>query len=174
MGNLIPGGALARGGKRDDRPPPVFRAEPAVTDDRLIAYALAADPVFTGMRALIGQVSGMLILAQARRHRDIAAMPDVAIARDRLAEIVEHLLAVKAPAERSRDVEHLRQATAQVGAAIAIVAEMRPTKTDESVAAATAHLKTAYRLMQSACDHRLGLVMVDASGACCSCGERIA
>jgi hypothetical protein len=167
---------------RDDRRPasdePHFRAEPAIStgveDDRLIAYALAADPVFTGMRALIGQVSGLLILAQARRHRDVAATPDIAIARDRLCEIVDCLARVAAPEERRGDVARLREATSHVADAIALVAEMRPKQTDESVAAASTHLKAAYRLMQAACDHRLGLTMVDASGACCSCGGRLA
>ncbi len=172
------GNRAMRSGRGAANAPPVFRAEPVppagVEDDRLIAYALAADPVFAGMRALIGQVSGLLILAQARRHRDVAAAPELAIARERLSETVEHLARVAAPEARREDVIRLRQATAHVGDAIGIVAEMRPSRIDECVDLASAHLKSAYRLMQAACDHRLGLTMVDASGACCSCGGRLA
>jgi hypothetical protein len=144
-----------------------------VDGDRLIAYALAADPVFTGMRALIGQLSGILILAQARRRRDIADLPELAGARQRWAEVAERLSRVRAPEGREADLRRLEEAIARVGEAISIMAEMRPKQTDESVASAATRLKAAYRLMQGACDHRLGLTMVDASGACCSCGSKL-
>jgi hypothetical protein len=146
----------------------------AVGDDRLVAYALAADPVFNGMRALIGQLSGILILAQARRCRDVGDLPDIAVARERWNEVVHRLAQVKAPEARLADLGRLKQAVAQVNAAIAIMAEMRPATTDESVAGASARLKVAYQLMQGACDHRLGLSMVDVGGACCSCGSKLA
>ncbi len=146
----------------------------AVDDDRLIAYALAADPVFSGMRALIGQLSGMLILAQTRRWLEIPDRPDVAVVRGRRNEVAECLSVVKAPPEKERDFAQLVQALARVDEAIALVAELRLKNLDESIDGATAHLKAAYRLMQGACDHRLGLAMVDASGACCSCGVKLA
>jgi hypothetical protein len=142
-------------------------------DDRLIAYALAADPVFTGMRALIGQLSGILILAQARCRRDVAELPELAAARERWREVVDHLSRVDAPEGRQLDLRRLQEASAHVGEAIGVIAEMRQEQTDEGVARASAHLKAAYRLAQSACDHRLGLAMVDTSGACCSCGAKL-
>lgn len=145
-----------------------------VDDERLVAYALAADPVFTGMRALIGQLSGILILAQARRCRDVGDLPDIAVARERWSEVASRLAQVKAPEARLADLGRLQEAVAHVNEAIAIMAEMRPRQTDESVAGASTHLKAAYRLMQGACDHRLGLSMVDAGGACCSCGSKLA
>jgi hypothetical protein len=145
-----------------------------VENDRLIAYALAADPVFTGMRALIGQLAGILILAQARRCRGVGDLPDVAIARERWSEIADHLAGIAAPEGRLADVRLLGEAAAQVEEAIAIVEEMRPVGMDESVVKATTHLKAAYRLMQVACDHRLGLTMIDTSAACCSCGSKLA
>ena len=155
-----------------------WRAAPGLSagleDDRLVAYALAADPVFAGMRALIGQLSGILILAQARLRRDVADLPDTTIARERWAEVVEHLARVEAPEARLADLRRLQAAITHVGEAIAVVAQMRPKQTDESVDSATAHLKAAYRLMQNACDHRLGLTLVDTSAACCSCGSRLA
>jgi hypothetical protein len=163
----------------DGETPPVFRAEPAiaadVNDDRLIAYALAADPVFTAMRSLIGQLSGILLLAQARLWREVADLPDMRIARERWRETVDQLGGIAAPEGRKADLRRLREATAHVEKAIAIIGEMSERKTNEGVAGASAHLKAAYRLMQEACDHRLGLSIVDASAACCSsCGSKLA
>jgi hypothetical protein len=147
---------------------------PLTGDDRLIAYALAADPVFIGMRALIGQLSGILILAQARRRRDVPDLPELAAARERLSEVGDRLSRVEAPEGRQADVRRLQEGLAHVGEAIAVIAEMRRKQTNESVASAAAHLKAAYRLVQGACDHRLGLTMVDTSGACGSCGTKLA
>lgn len=149
-------------------------AATSIDDDRLVAYALTAEPVFAGMRALIGQLSGILILAQARRWRDIADLPDLAVISERCNEVADYLSLIEAPEARQADLQRLRDAMAQVDEAVAIVAEMRPQQTDEGVAGATARLKAAYRLMQSACDHRLGLAMVDPRDACCSCGSKLA
>jgi hypothetical protein len=166
---------LGRGALSDQFP--TWRAEPAlaaeIDDDRLVAYALAADPVFTGMRALIGQLSGILILAQSRRCRDVGDLPDIAVARQRWSEVADRLAQVEAPEARRADLARLHEAVAHADEAIAVMAEMRPQSTDESVASASAHLKVAYRLMQQACDHRLGLSMIDASGACSCCGASL-
>ncbi|MCB1488364.1 MAG: hypothetical protein KDJ88_13025 [Bauldia sp.] len=171
--------------RRQNRPDRLFPPETAsaltagpvihasVEDESLIAYAMAADPVFTNMRALIGQLSGILILAQTRRCRDVGDLPDIAVARERWGEVVEHLGKVTAPQGKEADLGRLREAVAQVERAISVMTEMRPRDTDESVARASSHLKRAYRLMQQACDHRLGLAMVDQSGACCSCGASL-
>lgn len=145
-----------------------------VNDDELVAYGLVAEPVFTGMRALIGQLAGILLLAQGRRWRDVPDQPDLAAARERRKEVADHLLAIAAPEERQADLRSLHEAMACVDKAIAAIDEMRPSQIDEVVAAASTHLKAAYRLMQSACDHRIGLAMVDTSGSCCSCGVKLA
>jgi len=146
----------------------------SIDDDRLVAYALTAEPVFAGMRALIGQLSGILILAQARRWRDIADLPDLAVISERCNEVADYLSLIEAPEARQADLQRLRDAMAHVDEAVVIVAEMHPRQTDEGVARAAARLKAAYRLMQSACDHRLGLAMVDPRDACCSCGSKLA
>ncbi len=145
-----------------------------VDDDRLIAYALTAEPVFAGMRALIGQLSGILILAQARRWREVPDLPDLAVLRERRDEVADYLGLIEAPDARRADLQKLNDAMGHVDKAIAVVAEMRPAQTDEGVAKASTYLKAAYRLMQSACDHRLGLAMIDPSAACCSCGATLA
>jgi hypothetical protein len=54
--------------------------------EQLIAYSLSVEAVFGNLRALLGQISGLLILIQSRLQRDAADLPDVAIARERWAE----------------------------------------------------------------------------------------
>ena len=162
-------------GSATDRVRAMPPSRPAVDDDRLIAYALAAEPVFAGMRALIGQLSGILILAQARRWREIPDLPDLAVVRERRDEVADYLGAASRRRRRGRRIcssskKRWRMSTRRSPSS----RRCAPRKTDEGVARASTHLKAAYRLMQSACDHRLGLAMVDPARACCSCGAKLA
>jgi hypothetical protein len=144
----------------------------ALNDDRLIGYALAVQPAFADLRALLGQLSGMLILLQARRGRELSDLPDLAGARERWREVIDRLARLDPPRARAADRRRLQDAAAHVEAALDVLAQMRRARAAEGVAETARHLKTAYRLMQSACDHRLGLGMVDLNEACCRCGHK--
>jgi hypothetical protein len=143
-----------------------------VEDDRLIGYALAVQPAFADLRALLGQLSGMLILLQARRRRELSDLPDLAAARERWRTLVDRLARLDPPPARAADRQRLQEAAAHVEAALEVLVQMRRTRTEEGIADTARRLKTAYRLMQSACDHRLGLGMVDLNEACCCCGHK--
>ena len=139
--------------------------------EQLIAYSLSVDAVFGNLRALLGQISGLLILIQSRLQRDAADLPDLAIARERWAETTEQLAHLNVPESRAADRPRLKEAAAHIDDALHAIAEMRRAHTDDGVSEASRHLHAAYRLMQRVCDHRIGLTMIDTSASCCSCGK---
>jgi hypothetical protein len=141
--------------------------------EQLIAYSLSVEAVFGNLRALLGQISGLLILIQSRLQRDVADLPDLAIARERWAETIEQLADLNVPDSRAEDRPRLKAAAAHIDAALRAIAEMRRTRADDNVSEAARHLNNAYRLMQRVCDHRIGLTMIDTSVSCCSCGKTL-
>lgn len=140
-------------------------------NEQLIVYSLSVEAVFGNLRALLGQISGLLILIQSRLQRDAADLPDLAIARERWAETIEQLAHLNVPESRAEDRPHLKAAGAHIDDALNAIAEMRRARTDDGVSEASRHLHAAYRLMQRVCDHRIGLTMIDTSASCCSCGK---
>ena len=141
-------------------------------DGRLMAYALAVEAIFGELRAIIGQLSGTLILLQARRAGDLTDLP--AIARERRDSAVERIAHLNPPGSRLADRDKLHQAVAHIDAAIVEMRRMTRERSAEQIASASARLAAAYRLMQDICDHRIGLTMVDTSNACCTCGKKLA
>ena len=141
-------------------------------DGRLVAYALAVEAIFGELRAIIGQLSGTLILLQARRAGDLTDLP--AIARERRDSAVERIAHLNPPGSRLADQDKLHQAVAHIDAAIVEMRRMTRERSAEQIASASARLAAAYRLMQDICDHRIGLTMVDTSNACCTCGKKLA
>ena len=142
-----------------------------IADRRAIAYTLGAEDVFASLRALIGQVSGMLILAQARLYPEMSDRPELAAAGERLQEAVARLAGLDPPAGQAAGRRRLEQAARHIDGALTGILHVRSARTDDCVGAAAAELQAAYRLMQSVCDHRTGLTMVDMGGACCNCGQ---
>ncbi len=143
-------------------------------DETLIGYSLALEHVFGNMRALLGQIAGLLILVQSRLQRDAPDLPDLAVARERCAETLQHLHTLKIPEARAVDGPRLKEAFGLILSSLSIISEIRKPRIDEGVIEASRRLREAYTLMQSICDHRIGLTMVDTTDACCSCGKTIA
>jgi hypothetical protein len=143
-------------------------------DETLIGYSLALEHVFGNMRALLGQIAGLLILVQSRLQRDAPDLPDLAIARERCAETTQYLRTLKIPEARAANGPKLKEAFGLIQSSLSIISEMRKPRIDEGVTEASRRLREAYALMQSICDHRIGLTMVDTTDACCSCGKAIA
>ena len=140
-------------------------------DERLVAYAFAVEAIFAELRAIIGQLSGTLILLQDAMH---LGSRRIAGTRSRPARpAVERIDRLNSPEGRLADRGKLAQAVDHIDAAIVAMRACATTvpRTDrERVGAAAA----AYRLMQDVCDHRIGLTMVDIGNACCACGKKLA
>lgn len=140
-------------------------------DERLVAYALAVEAIFADLRAIIGQLSGTFILLQARRTHDLGELP--ALVRDRRDRAVERISRLNSPDDRLADRSKLTQAVDHIDAAMVALRSMRDDRSHEQIASASARLRSAYRLMQDVCDHRIGLTMVDTGNACCACGKTL-
>jgi hypothetical protein len=140
-------------------------------DERLVAYALAIETIFAELRAIIGQLSGTLILLQTRRAHDLGDLPE--LVRDRRDRAVECIDRLNSPGSRLADRGRLNQAVAHIDAAMVALRQMRRDCTHEQIVSASTRLTAAYRLMQDICDHRIGLTMVDIGNACCTCGKNI-
>jgi hypothetical protein len=141
-------------------------------DERLVAYALAVEAIFGELRAIIGQLSGTFILLQTRRVQDLGELP--ALIRDRRDRAVERIGRLNSPDGRLADRSKLTQAVDHIDAAMVALRSMRHDGSHEQIASASARLRSAYRLMQDVCDHRIGLTMVDTRNACCACGKNLA
>jgi hypothetical protein len=144
-----------------------------VTDERLVAHALAVASIFGTLRAIVGQLSGMLILLQARLARDPGDLPDIRMLRERRDEAVERIAHLNPPLGRTADRSRLQEVVVHLDAAISTIEQIRRACSNEHIDGASARLIFAYRLMQSICDHRIGLTMVDTSHACCTCGKKL-
>jgi hypothetical protein len=145
----------------------------AAGDERIIAYSLSVEGVFGNLRALLGQISGLLILIQSKLQRDAADLPDLVVARERWTETADQLARLNIPEARAGDGPKLKEAAQHINDALMVIAEMRKSRTEGGVDQASKHLRAAYQLMQSICDHRIGLTMIDTSDSCCSCGKKL-
>src|SRR5260370_16838975 len=74
-----------------------MRPSLGATDERMVAHALAVASIFGKLRAIVGQLSGMLILLQARLARYPDDLPDIGIIRERRDEAVEHIAHLNPP-----------------------------------------------------------------------------
>jgi len=132
------------------------------------SYAVAARGVYDALRRQIGQASGLLILAVASGQRQVADLPEIGVVRERWRETADAAASLEAPPGLARHLDRLRRATAETGAGLADLAAIGAAGA-AAAAAASAHLKTAYGLLQGASDIRYGLTMVDFRQACCTC-----
>lgn len=149
----------------DDRRERILAA--GAGDDRAIAYTLEAEQVYNGLRRLLGQLSGLLILAETRALRDARDLSDLAAARLRWAETSDNASRLAGPGGLADHCQRLQRAAAHLGSALEAM-EGAGLRAEGGGSLATRHLKLSYRLLQSASDSRVGLVMVDMSDACCN------
>ena len=133
--------------------------------DAAVAYVIEAERVFNALRRLIGQLSGLLILAETKTLRNAPGLADLAATRSQWAETEEAAARLEGPGKLAGHADRLRHAALHVGQAL----EAMSGGGLEAGAAdlAARHLKHGYRLLQSAADPRAGLAMIDMSEACC-------
>lgn len=133
--------------------------------DAAVAYVIEAETVFNALRRLIGQLSGLLILAETKTLRNAPGLAGLAAARSQWAETEEAAARLQGPGNLAGHADRLRHAARHVGQALVAMSVGGLDSGATDVAAR--HLKHGYRLLQSAADPRAGLVMIDMSEACC-------
>ena len=137
--------------------------------DAAVAYVIEAETVFNALRRLIGQLSGLLILAETKTLRNAPGLADLAAARSQWAETEETAARLEGPGNLAGHADRLRHAARHVGQALEAMSG-RGLDAGEAGDVAARHLRHGYRLLQSAADPRAGLVMIDMSEACCRGG----
>lgn len=145
----------------------------SVPDEAIIRYTVAARPLYDGMRRLIGQVAGLLVLVQAGGRRDVLDLPDLVIARERWRELRETLRDLGMPRGVERHFGYLERAHAAIGEVLdGFDAARRERDWQRRLDEAAERIKSAHASLQAASEPRAGMTMVDFNHACCSCAQR--
>jgi hypothetical protein len=139
--------------------------------DEVVAYALGARRVYSELRRLVGQIAGLLILAQASGRRDAFDLPTLAAANDLWRSAPEQLEKLRVPRGLDANLYHLRSAHKLLGGCLDALSAPRLSDNRPDLTAALADLAGAYSQLQSASEPRVGMTMVDFSHACCNCGR---
>jgi hypothetical protein len=153
-----------------DEPP---RAE-CMSDEQVAAYRAGAAQVFDAGRRLVGQLAGLLILVRLSRSREVLDLPDLPLARERLAAAKEALGGLAAPAGLGRHRNALAATLDRLDLCLSEFSRFGEAggggaaldRASDAVAA-------AHRALVSASDVDAGLTMVDFRQACCCCAPAI-
>lgn len=145
----------------------------AMPDESIIRYTIAARPLYDGVRRLIGQVAGLLVLVEAGGRRDVLDLPDLVIARERWHELREMLRTLGVPRGFERHFGHIERAHAGIGDVLdGFDAARRERDWQRRFDGAAEAIKSAYSSLQAASEPGAGMTMVDFNHACCSCALR--
>lgn len=145
----------------------------AAADDSIVRYVVATRPVYDGLRRLIGQVAGLLVLAEAGGRRDVLDLPDIPAARERWDEVNERLGALQAPSGLESHLARLVTTHATIGEVLDDFALARLQRDwQQHLDRAGDRIKHAYVWLQAASEPRAGMTPVDFNHACCSCAQR--
>ncbi|WP_421698150.1 hypothetical protein [Ancylobacter sp.] len=145
---------------------------PLLGSDQAARYADACHPVFEDLRRVVGQLAGLMILAQLTDSSEVAGLGELASCRQRFAEAGERIRLLAAPGALEPHREQLVAAHAFSGLALGTFSELRPRGDNEAAFdKISRHVRRAYAHLSAATAEKAGLAMVDLSHACCSCGR---
>jgi hypothetical protein len=142
--------------------------------DDLIGYAQQLRPCYDRLGRIIGQLAGLLILARlgGRFETDWTAVKRVV---DQTRHIEVELHAVRVPAVAARHHAFVARAFETVASVTRDFDAIlhRPPRLQERLDDWTRELKRAGAMLSAAAVERLGLMPIDFSQACCSCGVNV-
>ncbi len=124
---------------------------------------------FDELKRLIGQVAGLLLLAEVSARREIVEAPTLMTAVERLREVSAAIEEVKPKLRNPAAVAAYPGIAEHIGQAINALRSSAETATTFEIGSALTRLKTAYNLLQRMAEPSRGRSMVDFSQACCSC-----
>jgi hypothetical protein len=140
---------------------------PSGLDDRSLAFVLAARPVFDQIRALTGQLAGLLVL-KASGARSAQDHPMFALVLDRHDRMRDGLAALDVPASADHHHRHLRRAAHAVTLAVQEARDSLHRGDEASLDAITAPLRRAQQELHWAAASLPGFAVVDLRQACCA------
>lgn len=140
--------------------------------DAIAKYAGACRPIYEDLRRVIGQVSGLLILAQLTAKRDILDLPELQNCEIRLKQAKDRLSLLSTPRGTLEHRAQLEAALSFCLAAMKTFTDIRGREAlDPAIDLTGKQIERAYVHLQAASSEKAGLAMVDFSQACC-CGHR--
>lgn len=149
--------------------------ELAVTlgSDAVARYAAACRPVYEDLRRIIGQVSGLVILAQLTKQRQVTDLPEYVACETRAVKAGDRLGELKAPTGTEA---HKAQLDAALHFSRLAMGTFSRSRGGEALVVdldrAGLFVKRAYAHLRAASAAKAGLEMVDLSQACCCCGQQ--
>jgi hypothetical protein len=139
--------------------------------DEIAGYVIGARRVYSDLRRLVGQVAGLLILAQASNRKEALDLPILAAAKELWLSVPEQMERLRAPSGLDAHLSHLRSAHRRLGSCFDSLGAFRCKDEKLNLTDALADIASAYSHLQSASEPRVGMTMVDFSQACCHCGQ---
>ena len=139
--------------------------------DEVAGYADDCRPLFEALRRVIGQLSGLLVLAQVADKTGILDFDEYKNARSRCREAYALSERLQAPEGLAPHLEQLRAALSFSNAAVERFDGLRSGSGQPEFDAIGSAIKRAYAHLRAASSERAGLSMVDLTNACCSCGR---
>lgn len=148
-------------------------AEEAALSEAIAGYVVTTRPIYDGLRRLIGQLAGLLVLVHAGGRRDVLDLGDVPAARERWNDLEQRLGAIRPPQRLQSHFRRIEAAHATLGEVLHDfdLARLQP-DWQQQLDRAGESIKGAYILLQAASEPRVGMTPVDFSHACCSCAQR--
>lgn len=145
---------------------------PLLGSDAAARYASACRPVFEDLRRVVGQLAGLMILAQLTESSEVASLAELESCRCRWIEAGERIKVLTAPDALAPHRGQIVAAHSFSGLALGTFSELLPRgDNEEAFDAISRHVRRAYAHLSAATAERAGLAMVDLSHACCSCGR---
>lgn len=140
--------------------------------DAVGRYASQCRPVYEDLRRIIGQISGLLILAQLTKLGEISDLPEYTACKKRLVQAEERFRALSAPSGTQGHKAQIEAALtfsrlAMGTFSVSVKGKEYAAKLDLS----GLQIKRAYAHLSAASTEKAGLEMVDLANACCGCGH---
>ena len=140
------------------------------SDDASLKYALDTKPIYEDLRRVIGQLAGLLILAQLTNRVEMVEFPERNNCEQRWKSAGTRIASLTAPGPLAPHKEQLSAAHSLSGMVLRSLAQLRPgAENNQQFDQMSDQIKRAYRHLASASSEKAGLQMVDFTHACCSC-----
>ncbi len=139
--------------------------------DEIASYVIGARRVYSDLRRLLGQIAGLLILAQASNRKEALDLPMLAAAKELWLSVPERMECLRAPSRLDAHLSHLKSAHRLLGSCFDSLRAFRCKDEKLNLKDALADITRAYAHLQSASEPRVGMTMVDFSQACCHSGQ---
>lgn len=143
-----------------------------VQDDAVIAYLQQVRPVYERLKRVLGQFSGVFILAQTTRRNVERDRPLVTTAREQLEQVADTARRIAPPERAGRHHACLLEVADHLTAVSTALTKQFDLIVPDSneMRAAMRRLYAAHACLLAVSDDRAGMTPVDFSQACCCCG----